>query len=103
MVRMGESAGLGLVEVGSQEARGVLSRRFALALRCALFVVDFADRRAVVTAFPYLRVELAVSEVWGLGAMSHRAERLERGADVRADRSPDTKRVLVAHGAGRRW
>ena len=57
------SAEPGLVEVNSQEARGVLSLRLALELLCALVVVDCADRQAVVTAFPYLRVEFAVSEV----------------------------------------
>ena len=35
---------------------------------CALLVIDFADRQVVVTAFPYLRAEFAVSEAQ-LGAL----------------------------------
>ena len=58
----------GLVEGVSEEAGGSLSPRPALALLCALLVVDFADRQVVVTAFPYLRAEFAVSEVQ-LGAL----------------------------------
>ena len=51
-----------------EEARGAFSPRAALVLLCALLVVDFADRQVVVTAFPYLRAEWALSEVQ-LGAL----------------------------------
>jgi predicted MFS family arabinose efflux permease len=37
-------------------------------LLCALLVLDFADRQVVVTAFPYLRAEFAVTEAQ-LGAL----------------------------------
>ena len=47
----------------SGEARGAFSPRAALVVLCALLVVDFADRQVVVTAFPYLRAEWALSEV----------------------------------------
>jgi hypothetical protein len=47
----------------SDEARGAFSPWAALVLLCPLLVVDFADRQVVVTAFPYLRAEWALSEV----------------------------------------
>jgi predicted MFS family arabinose efflux permease len=40
----------------------------ALVVLCALLVVDFADRQVVVTTFPYLRAEFALSETQ-LGAL----------------------------------
>ena len=61
-------AGPRLADGVSGEAAGSLSPRPALALLCALLVIDFADRQVVVTAFPYLRAEFAVSEVQ-LGAL----------------------------------
>ncbi|GAA0896273.1 MFS transporter [Pseudonocardia zijingensis] len=48
--------------------RGPLSPRSALALLCALLVVDFADRQVVVAAFPYLRTEFGASATQ-LGAL----------------------------------
>jgi MFS transporter, Spinster family, sphingosine-1-phosphate transporter len=69
------------VEGMSEKAQGTLSPRPALALLCALLVIDFADRQVVVTAFPYLRAEFglgmaqlgalvsAVSVVVALGAL----------------------------------
>ncbi|HEY0815508.1 MAG TPA: MFS transporter [Pseudonocardia sp.] len=50
------------------DARGAFAPRSALALLCALLVLDFADRQVVVAAFPYLRVEFAASEAQ-LGAL----------------------------------
>jgi predicted MFS family arabinose efflux permease len=61
-------AGPRLADGVSGDAPGSLSPRAALALLCALLVIDFADRQVVVTAFPYLRAEFAVSEVQ-LGAL----------------------------------
>src|SRR5262245_34826435 len=58
----------GLVARMSEKGHGTLSPRLALTLLCALLVIDFADRQVVVTAFPYLRAEFAVSEVQ-LGAL----------------------------------
>src|SRR5919107_1228406 len=55
--------GSGTVEDVREEARGEFSPRAALGLLCALLVVDFADRQVVVSAFPYLRAEWALSEV----------------------------------------
>jgi predicted MFS family arabinose efflux permease len=52
----------------SAEARGAFSPPVTLVLLCALLVVDFADRQVVVTAFPYLRAEWALSDVQ-LGAL----------------------------------
>src|SRR3954470_16228195 len=60
--------GSGTVDHMREEARGAFSPRAALVLLCALLVVDFADRQVVVTAFPYLRAEWALSEVQ-LGAL----------------------------------
>jgi len=52
----------------SGAARGTFAPRTALALLCALLVLDFADRQVVVTAFPYLRAEFGVNEAQ-LGAL----------------------------------
>ena len=52
----------------SGAAHGTFAPRTALALLCALLVLDFADRQVVVTAFPYLRAEFAVTEAQ-LGAL----------------------------------
>jgi hypothetical protein len=52
----------------SGQDRGAFAPRSALALLCALLVLDFADRQVVVTAFPYLRAEFALSEAQ-LGAL----------------------------------
>ena len=52
----------------SGAAKGTFAPRTALALLCALLVLDFADRQVVVTAFPYLRAEFAVTEAQ-LGAL----------------------------------
>jgi predicted MFS family arabinose efflux permease len=53
---------------GVSGAHGTFAPRTALALLCALLVLDFADRQVVVTAFPYLRAEFAVTEAQ-LGAL----------------------------------
>jgi predicted MFS family arabinose efflux permease len=53
---------------GASEDRGGHSPRLALVLLGALLVVDFADRQVVVTTFPYLRAEFALSETQ-LGAL----------------------------------
>jgi predicted MFS family arabinose efflux permease len=58
----------GAVDGVSGQARGAFAPRSALALLCALLVLDFADRQVVVTAFPYLRAEFALSETQ-LGAL----------------------------------
>ena len=52
----------------SGAAHGPFAPRTALALLCALLVLDFADRQVVVAAFPYLRAEFAVTEAQ-LGAL----------------------------------
>ena len=52
----------------SGAAHGTFAPRTALALLCALLVLDFADRQVVVTAFPYLRAEFGVTEAQ-LGAL----------------------------------
>jgi predicted MFS family arabinose efflux permease len=52
----------------SGAAHGTFAPRTALTLLCALLVLDFADRQVVVTAFPYLRTEFAVTEAQ-LGAL----------------------------------
>ena len=52
----------------SGAAHGTFAPRTALALLCALLVLDFADRQVVVTAFPYLRAEFAATEAQ-LGAL----------------------------------
>ena len=52
----------------SEEADGTFAPRTAVALLCALLVLDFADRQVVVTAFPYLRAEFGVNEAQ-LGAL----------------------------------
>jgi predicted MFS family arabinose efflux permease len=52
----------------SGAAKGTFAPRTALALLCALLVLDFADRQVVVTAFPYLRAEFAATEAQ-LGAL----------------------------------
>ena len=62
------TAGSGLDDM-SEEARGAFSPQATLLLLCALLVIDFADRQVVVTAFPYLRAEWALSEVQ-LGALA---------------------------------
>jgi MFS transporter, Spinster family, sphingosine-1-phosphate transporter len=56
-------AGRGLVDGMGERVHGRLSPRSALVLLGALLVVDFADRQVVVSAFPYLRAEFALSEV----------------------------------------
>ena len=52
----------------SGAAHGTFAPRTAVALLCALLVLDFADRQVVVTAFPYLRAEFGVNEAQ-LGAL----------------------------------
>ena len=58
----------GPVDGVSGEARRPVAPRSALALLCALLVLDFADRQVVVTAFPYLRTEFGATETQ-LGAL----------------------------------
>jgi MFS transporter, Spinster family, sphingosine-1-phosphate transporter len=58
----------GPVDGVTGQARTPVAQRSALALLCALLVLDFADRQVVVTVFPYLRTEFAVTETQ-LGAL----------------------------------
>jgi predicted MFS family arabinose efflux permease len=64
----GACAEAGSTRRAGRTRRDAPSPRSALVLLCALLVVDFADRQVVVTAFPYLRTEFALSEVQ-LGAL----------------------------------
>jgi predicted MFS family arabinose efflux permease len=50
------------------QARTPVAQRSALALLCALLVLDFADRQVVVAVFPYLRIEFGATETQ-LGAL----------------------------------
>ena len=75
------------VEGMSEKAQGTLSPRPALALLCALLVIDFADRQVVVTAFPYLRAEFGV----GMAQLAPFVERLP----------PDARTQLVADAVAR--
>jgi len=53
----------GPVDGVTGQARTPVAQRSALALLCALLVLDFADRQVVVAIFPFLRIEFGATEI----------------------------------------